>query len=240
MIMTNDLVETFLKCPTKCFLRSCGEAGTGNAYAAWVRIKNDVFRIEGTKRLVAEVAPDKCAIGTQAMGSLKSSQWHLGVDFAVQSQNLRCSCHAVEQIPSAGRGRTAQFVPIRFVSRNKLHRDDKLLLALDARVLSEVLRRGVSLGKIMYGENYATLKVKTSTLVGEVRKLTDKIGTLLASPSPPDLVLNRHCAECEFQNRCRQKAIEKDDLSLLAGMTEKERSTFNHKGIFTVTQLSHI
>src|SRR6184192_115005 len=163
----------------------------------------------------------------------------LCVDFAVQSQNLRCSCHAVEQIPSAGRGRTAQFVPIRFVSRNKLHRDDKLLLALDARVLSEVLRRGVSLGKIMYGENYATLKVKTSALATDVRKLTDKIGTLLASPSPPDLVLNRHCAEREFQNRCRQKAIEKDDLSLLSGMTEKERTNFNSKGIFTVTQLSH-
>src|SRR5207244_7986870 len=125
------------------------------------------------------------------MGSPKSSQCQLDVDFAVQSQNLRCSCHAVEQIPSAGRGRTAQFVPIRFVSRNKLHRDDKLLLALDARVLSEVLRRGVSLGKIMYGENYATLKVKTSALATDVRKLTDKIGTLLASPSPPDLVLNR-------------------------------------------------
>lgn len=25
MIITNDLVETFLKCPTKCFLRSGGE-----------------------------------------------------------------------------------------------------------------------------------------------------------------------------------------------------------------------
>jgi hypothetical protein len=36
MTITNDLVETFLKCPTKCFLRSCGEAGTGNLYAAWV------------------------------------------------------------------------------------------------------------------------------------------------------------------------------------------------------------
>jgi hypothetical protein len=58
----------------------------------------------------------------------------------------------VEQIPSAGRGRTAQFVPIRFVFRNQLHRDDKLLLAFDARVLSEVLRRGIGLGKIMYGE----------------------------------------------------------------------------------------
>jgi hypothetical protein len=78
-----------------------------NPYAAWVQTKNSGFRIEGTKHLVAEVAPDKCAIGTQAMGSLKPAQWHLGIDFAVQSQNLQCSCHAVEQIPSTGRGRTA-------------------------------------------------------------------------------------------------------------------------------------
>jgi hypothetical protein len=56
MIITDDLVETFLKCPTKCFFRSCGEVGAGNAYAAWVRIKNNVFRLEGTKRLVAGVA----------------------------------------------------------------------------------------------------------------------------------------------------------------------------------------
>lgn len=239
MTITDDLVETFLKCPTKCFLRSRGEAGTGNAYAAWVRTKNDVFRIEGTKRLVAEVTPDKYAIGTQAMGSLKQAAWHLGIDLAVHSQELQCFCHAVEQIPSAGRGRTTQFVPIRFLFRNKLNRDDKVLLAFDARALSEVLSRAVGLGKIVHGENYVTLKVKTSALANDVRKVTDKIGTLLASPSPPDLVLNRHCAECEFQNRCRQKGIEKDDLSLLSGMTEKERTNFNAKGIFTVTQLSH-
>ena len=239
MTITNDHVETFLKCATKCFLRSLGEAGTGNAYAAWVRTKDNVFRIEGTKRLMAEVAPDKCAIGPQAMGNLKPDQWHLGIDLAVQSQNLQSFCHAVEQIPSAGRGRTTQFVPIRFVFRNKLNRDDKLLLAFDTRALSEELRREVSLGKIVHGENYSTLKVKSSALASDVRKLTDKIGTLLASPSPPDLVLNRHCAECEFQKRCRQKAIEKDDLSLLSGMAEKERTDLNGKGIFTVTQLSH-
>ena len=239
MTITDDLVEAFLKCPTKCFLRSRGEAGTGNVYAAWARTKNDVFRIEGTKRLVAEVTPDKCAIGTQAMGSLKPAVWHLGTDLAVQSQELQCFCHAVEQIPSAGRGRAAEFVPIRFLFRNKLSRDDKVLLAFDARVLSEVLSRAVGLGKIVHGENYVTLKVKTSALASDVRKVTDKIGTLLASPSPPDLVLNRHCAECEFQNRCRQKGIEKDDLSLLSGMAEKERTDFNAKGIFTVTQLSH-
>ena len=101
------------------------------------------------------------------------------------------------------------------------------------------LGREVSLGKIIHGDNHATLKVKTPGLTGEMRKRLDKIAALLSSTTPPDLILNRHCGECEFQARCRQKAIEKDDLSLLANMKEKERKKFNTEGIFTVTQLSY-
>src|SRR2546426_8366475 len=107
--------------------------------------------------------------------------------------------HVVERVPSEGRGKAAQFMPIRFIFTNKLGRDDKLLLAFDAFVLSEMLGREVTLGKIIHGDDYATLKVKTSALAGEVRKRLEKIAALLSSPSPPDLVLNRHCAECEFQ-----------------------------------------
>ena len=145
----------------------------------------------------------------------------------------------VERIPSEGRGKAAQFIPIRFIFRNKLTKDDKLLLAFGAFVLSEMLGRDVRLGKIIHGDDHATLKVKTSALAGEVRKRLDKIAALLSSPTPPDLVLNRHCAECEFQARCRKIAVEKDDLSLLAGMSAKERQKLRSKGIFTVTQLSY-
>jgi len=98
---------------------------------------------------------------------------------------------------SAGRGRTAQFVPDSIPLQKQLNRDDKVLLAFDARVLSEVLSRAVASAKIVHGENYVTLKVKTSAR-RVLRKVTDKIGTLLASPSPPDLGSERHCAECEF------------------------------------------
>ncbi len=150
------------------------------------------------------------------------------------------SClHAVERIPSEGRGKAAQFVPIRFIFRNKLTTDDKLLLAFDAFVLSQTLGREVSFGKIIHGDDDATVKVKTSALAGEVRKRLEKITALLSSAAPPDLVLNRHCAECEFQARCRKIAVEKDDLSLLASMSAKERQKLRSKGIFTVTQLSY-
>jgi predicted RecB family nuclease len=136
-------------------------------------------------------------------------------------------------------GQAGQFIPIRFLFTNKLSKDDKLLLALDAFALSKSLGREVSLGKIIYGDDHATLKVKTSALTSEVRKRLERIATLLSNPEPPDLVLNPHCPECEFQARCRQKAVEKDDLSLLSNMPENERKNFNSKGIFGVTQLSY-
>ena len=153
--------------------------------------------------------------------------------------NVEPRLHAVERVPSEGRGKAAQFIPIRFIYRNKLTKDDKLLMAFDAFVLSEMLGREVSLGKIIHGDDHATHMVKVSTLANEVRKRLEKITTLLSSQSPPDLVLNRHCAECEFQARCRQKALETDDLSLLSSMSAKERQKLRGKGIFTVTQLSY-
>jgi hypothetical protein len=117
MAITTDLVEAFLKCPTKCFLRARAEVATGNAYADWVRA---VFRSEGITRLVAGVEPDKCATSTAGTECAGSAQWQLALDFTAGRENLRCSFDAVERIPSAGRGRAAQFVPIRFVIRQRI------------------------------------------------------------------------------------------------------------------------
>lgn len=152
---------------------------------------------------------------------------------------LQCCLHAVERVPAEGRGKAAQFVPIRCIFLRKLTKDDKLLLAFDAFVLAHALGRDIAVGEIIHGDEHTTIKVKTTALAGEVRKRIESTVTLLSSPRPPDLVLNRHCTECEFQARCREKAIETDDLSLLAGMSVKERQKLRSKGIFTVTQLSY-
>ncbi|MEP6890200.1 MAG: hypothetical protein ABI955_05830, partial [Nitrospirota bacterium] len=188
---------------------------------------------------MAGVADDECIIGSPGTENWKTAKWRLAVNLVARAENLESSLHAVERAPSEGRGQPSQYTPIRFVFTNKLNRDDKLLLAFDGLVLSEMLSRKVGLGKIIHGDNHTKLTIKISALAGEVRKLTKKIAAMLSTPTPPDLVLNRHCAECEFQAQCRQKAIEKDDLSLLSRMTEMERKKFNSKGIFTVTQLSH-
>jgi len=167
--------------------------------------------------------------------NLKTATWLLAIDLVARKDRFESCLHVVERIPTDGQGKQAQFIPIRFIFTNKITKNDKLVPAFDALVLPEMIRIDVSHAKIIYGSCLTTLKVRTSDLLDEVRKLTEEIVKLLASKSPPDLILNRHCAECVYQAQCRQKAIEIDDLSLLYGMNKKERNRLNSKGIFTVT-----
>ena len=210
-----------------------------NTFTTWLKTQGESCHREGLKHLIAGVPRDEYSFSPHELEYIKSAKLRFAVSLIAHAGNTESRIHAVEKLPSLGRGKPAVFIPIRFIFTNKLSRDDRLLLAFDALTLSAFIGRNVGFGKIIHGDNFATEKVKTSTWASEVRKLTGMIASTISSPTTPDLVLNQHCPACEFQSRCRQIAIEKDDLSLLSGMSEKERKKLNGKGIFTVTQLSY-
>jgi predicted RecB family nuclease len=239
VLITSHLFEAYLKCHTKCFLLSLGETGTGNGYLDWVQAQQASYRSEEINRLTQEAAQNQHVIGPIDRKDVQSAKWRFAVETTARAQNLESTVHAVERLRSGGQEKRELFIPIRFIFSNKLHKHAKLLLAFDAFVLSEMLGCEVGLGKIIHGDDRATLKVNTGIMVSEVRRVTEEIGALLSNNSSPDLILNRHCPECQFQNQCRQKAVEKDELSLLSGITETERQGHRSKGIFTVTQLSY-
>ena len=239
MNITSSIFEAYLKCPTKGFLRAHGETGTGNLYADWAQTESETYRSTVSKHLAETATPDHCVSGLISADDLKSAKWTSAVDVVAQKGNVESRIHAIERIPSEGRGKAARFIPIRYIFRNKLTTDDKILLAFDAFVLLEMFGRPITVGKIIHGDNHSTLTVKTAGHRNRVRKLIEKLAAMLSADKAPDLVLIRHCGECEFQTRCRQKAVEKDDLSLLSRLSEKERKKLNSNGIFTVTQLSY-
>jgi len=236
--ITPQLLEAYLKCPTKCWLISVGEQTGSDTFIQYAQAQNESYRAAETRQLLSTIPQSECVIAPSPE-SIKAGNWHLATGLLARTPNLESHLHAVECSPPERHGKPASMVVIRFVATNKLNSDAKLMLALDALTLSEMLGKEVSLGKIIHGDKHATLKVNTSTITPKVRKNVANIAELLSSSSPPDLVLIPHCAECEFQIQCRQKAIEKDDLSLLSGMTVKERKKLRDKGIFTVTQLSY-
>jgi predicted RecB family nuclease len=193
----------------------------------------------GLQRLLAMFPESDRAIAPPISRQTQNAAWRLAIDVHFWTNSLEARLRAVERAPSEERNTPVQFIPYRFQFANKVVKNDKLMLAFDALQLSAAVGRQVSLGKIIHGDGHVRLKVRLSSLTTEVRKRITEVTSLLSNDKPPDLVLNRHCNQCEFRERCRKVATEKDELSLLSGMSEKERTKLHSRGIFTITQLSY-
>ena len=127
MHITSALFEAYLRCPTKCFLRSQGKQGTDNAYAEWVRMKRDSYRRDGIQRLREGTPREECTVRPSSTKNLGAANWRLALDLRVASQDCESTMDAVERISTDRKSKAAQFVPIRFLFNNKLTPDDKLV-----------------------------------------------------------------------------------------------------------------
>src|SRR5882762_8246394 len=180
MPVTSDLFEAYLKCPTKCFLRSLGETGTNNSYANWVRTQNLSYFSEGIKQLVNDFTEDEVITGTVDLGETPSPKRRLSIQILARTHNRESIIHAVERLTSERGDNSESLIPIRFINTNRLHKHDKLSLTFDAIALSQMLGREISLGNIISGDNHARLTVNPGVLAGEVNAVTEKIDTLLS------------------------------------------------------------
>lgn len=114
LTITPRLFEAFLKCPTKCFLRSIGEVGDENSYGIWVHNQNDCYREQGIKTLVGRVTLEELVFGPFEKVDLKRARWRMAVNLIVHAGDLESCIHAVEKIISEDGCTPVKFIPIRF------------------------------------------------------------------------------------------------------------------------------
>jgi predicted RecB family nuclease len=239
MLITDVTFEAFLKCETKSHLYFQRAVGVQSEFSEWQRNLRQKFKETGWERLRSTVREDQWCVGTPALQSLEDRRYHFIIDYTVALPEVHSRLHALELIRSASKTRDHLYIPLRFVPSEKLSIDDRLLLAFDAFALSQTCGKTPHVGRIIHASQYATVTVPLAGLLDKVRLVLGNMAAQQVSTTAPPLVLNKHCAECEFRSRCRQTAIEKDDLSLLPNIGEKERKKQNDKGIFTVLQLSY-
>jgi predicted RecB family nuclease len=235
-VITSELIEAYLACPLKCYLQSKGEKCAENRFAAWNEAEQESYRLAGVKTLgvglSSELARDPLD-GSQ----LSNGRWQLALDHTFDVKDLSAKIHGVQRVTRTGKA--DELIPIRFVHTNKLSPAHRLAAAFDAIVLSMAARKPIGIAKIIHGDAWVHDNVRVAAQGEKLTKLIAKLRLLLAGADPPAPVLNRHCPECEFRDRCRDKAIQEDSLSLLARLGDKERGRLNRKGIFTINQLSY-
>ena len=87
MKLTSALFEGFLKCPTKCYLRSKGQTGTANPYTEWLVEKERGFRGEAAKRLMTKLSEAEVMVAPPAAEHLNDATWKLALDLPVQAKH---------------------------------------------------------------------------------------------------------------------------------------------------------
>jgi predicted RecB family nuclease len=237
--VTNEIFEAALQCETKAYLLHKGAQGARSGIADWQRCRTETFTQVEQQRFRASLREGEYYVGTPPDQVLQQQRYRVLINCVILVSDIEARVHALMLNHPTGDTADTVYSPIRFVPNQKLSAADKLLLAFDALAISRLTGIRPRVGKIIHGPDHASTTISLPKLIEAAGPLITKTIAQHANAAPPPLILNKHCTACEFRDRCRQIAGEKDDLSLLANIREKDRKKFNDKGIFTVTQLSY-
>jgi len=230
--LTDDLFVAFLKCRYKAYVMLRGTAGESDYQQLQARLAAE-YRIAARQEMLRTRDPASVIVSPPLLADALRSRPALILDAPADDADGSCRLDALER--STG----GAYTPILFAPHQRVVADDRLRLAFGASVLARLQGQEPTAGRIVHGPQFRPTRVSLPTLARPVRDTIDQLRVLQASASPPPLMLNRHCTECEFRRSCRASAIETDHLSLLRGLTPKEIVGLNRRGIFTVTQYSY-
>lgn len=234
--ISNELYVDFLNCKYKAYLKVTGVSGATSDYHELEATLKANYITRARRYLLESSSSTHVSHCPESLVQALNQKYHTITAARAIVDNLSVELDAL--VFHAGNS-SSDYIPVLFVHRCKVHRHDKMLIALWCIALSRLHGDQVQYGKIIYGHSFFVTRVRVDTLISLVEHDLLDIVAFHKGNSTPQLRLNSHCRVCEFSQYCRRIAIEKDDLSLLQGLREKEITKLNKKGIFTTTQLSY-
>jgi predicted RecB family nuclease len=235
LVLTDEVFVAFLKCRYKAYLKLQSSAGEPSDYACSQAGLTAAYRATATDDLLQKYAGLVVVRDPPSLVDSVRSGAALILEATASDAGESCRLDALEKVAD----NPVAYRPTLFVPQEKVAADDRLVLGFGASILARVQGTPITTGRIIHGKNFKPLRVELPTLWEPVGDTIQQVRGIAAAAKPPPLVLNEHCPECEFRRRCRTTAIERDDLSLLTGLTPKKIAALHARGIFTVAQFSH-
>jgi predicted RecB family nuclease len=236
-IITSKILVAYSQCKRKAFLLLCTDAqGTPHEYVRILEEKqrdNQNKHINTLKQNGADVQP-------YTEHNLKNHSDFL-FDATLATEGLEAQCAILSKAEISSSSGEHSYEPTIFAGTHSISKEQKLELLFVGYVLGHTQNKPPEVGRIvgMDGRSHKIkLKGITKALIPFLENLREWITD--SALEPPPVILNKHCPYCQFQNLCRTKAEQENNLSLLSGVTPKMIRGFEKKGIFTVKQLSYL
>lgn len=236
--ITRDILESYLHCMYKGYLKLSGEQGSISDYEVLQAEARSQIRLTATDRLLGRHKDGAILRGITLTRPLLKRGVPLLLDVTVEDHTLSIHFDALQKEVGKSRLGDFHYIPVVFDDAERPRRQQKELLELYGVIIGDLQGRRPNSGILLLGQSCTIRRVKLNPRGRSAQQVLQAIKEIQATSTPPRLKLNSHCQICEFGQRCRAEATVKDDLSLLRNLSEKDIRKYNRRGIFTVTQLS--
>ena len=237
-VITQEIIKSFVNCQYKAYLKFHQQVETKTEY--------ECLDIELTEQYKTLFYQNLKSSNKRILPNIESVEKDQITEIIYVKNPLFLSSKysirfdAIEIAPHKQHSNVLAYYPVDIIASEKVTKTAKLILAIKINILSQLQGNLlVKFGRIIYGKNLKTIKINFSNYVKDAKLLTRKLTKIVNSCEAPPIYQNRHCKTCEFQKTCRSMLTEKDDLSLLRGMSQKEIIKKKNRGIFTVLQFSY-
>jgi predicted RecB family nuclease len=235
--ITSEIVVAYSQCPRKAYLLLFSpDKGEPHEYVQILeqqRCENQERYLNYLQHTHADVQP--YSVENLRKGSKVLINAHLQVD------GFAANCGVLTRVEGTSTFGKYSYEPSLFVGTHSISKEQQLELSYVGYVLERLQHTSPAAGKII-GMDGTSHTVKLDHHAKALRPLLEPLHewTTVDSPTPPPLVLNKHCSLCPFLRSCLAQAEQEDNLSLLDGVTARVMRQYERKGIFTVKQLSYL
>ncbi len=236
--ISDKLFLNYLQCKYKAYLKLAGKNGIKSGYEQFLDDQNKAYRHSARKYFRQSNQIIHLSEATTTFNDIKEQKRAFAIDVSISNDRHDLILDGVILDATSSAKKTV-YQPTKYLLHQKTTKQDKLLLAFCGLALSHEQKAEPSSGRFIFGDKFSSSKVQLPLLIKAAGKIEKEIVKMMETQTAPALRLNDHCKVCEFYKGCMAAVKEKDDLSLLRGISGKEIDALNKRGIFTVTQYSY-
>jgi len=235
-MITNEIIESYLNCKYKAILKLSEKQGCYSDYDHF--LKNTKFdkKQQFTKNITSKYPNQILDFEKYSKNKINSYPfWLLNPNVKNEKYSI-----AFDYFELAKENNTIVYIPIQISPYNKIIEIEILELFIKSKYFENHLNVKISKGQIIYGIDHKLTTINLVKYSEKGNSLFKEIEEIPTNDENIQIILNNHCQICEFQEECRKIKLEKDDISLLNGISQTEIKSLNKKGVFTITQLSYL
>ncbi|MDJ0898255.1 MAG: TM0106 family RecB-like putative nuclease [Xenococcus sp. MO_188.B8] len=239
-MLTNSVIRDYFKCEYKAYAKQQDQVGTISEFETLENKISEVIK----ERYYSQLLLDKKTVLNDfdlKKIILPFTEIYV-VNPRLKTKDLDISFDAIKIINKSHENELSHdciCCPIEILPRKKITANDKLVLAIKCLIFSQYCNLQIETGQIIHAYSMSRVNIKLISYLKNAQKHLKKILSLINNKVPPDLYWIEHCKVCEFQKFCKDKLLERDDISLLSSINKKDAIKWKNKGIFTILQLSY-